>query len=241
MATPHSFTVESLLEELEAMGDPQTKKTWLRHGAKEPCYGVKIGNMKPLQKVIKKDYELSLGLYETGVADAMYFAGLIADELQMSKKDFQKWVNAATWSMIGECTVPWVASESPYGFELGSKWIESSKPHIQGAGWSTLASLVGVKPDAQLPLAELEKLMERAVEAIPISPNRVKYTMNSFIISVGCYVVPLHTQGLEAAKQIGQVQVDMGDTACKVPLAEESIAKVESMGRIGKKRTTARC
>jgi hypothetical protein len=33
----------------------------------------------------------------------------------------------------------------------------------------------------------------------------------------------------------------MGDTACKVPLAVDYIAKVESMKRVGKKRKTAKC
>ena len=37
------------------------------------------------------------------------------------------------------------------------------------------------------------------------------------------------------------VSVDMGDTACQVPLASAYIEKIEAMGRIGKKRKTMRC
>ena len=49
------------------------------------------------------------------------------------------------------------------------------------------------------------------------------------------------SQAKAAAKKIGKVEVDMGDTACKVPLATEYIAKVEKMGRVGKKRKTMKC
>ena len=44
----------------------------------------------------------------------------------------------------------------------------------------------------------------------------------------------------KAAKKLGRLDVDMGDTACKVPVASEYIAKVESMNRVGKKRKTAK-
>ena len=46
---------------------------------------------------------------------------------------------------------------------------------------------------------------------------------------------------LAAAQAIGKVTVDMGGTACKVPLATESIQKVIGLGRQGKKRKTAMC
>ena len=43
------------------------------------------------------------------------------------------------------------------------------------------------------------------------------------------------------AGKIGKVHVEMGGTACKVPLATAYIDKVESKGRVGKKRKGARC
>ena len=42
------------------------------------------------------------------------------------------------------------------------------------------------------------------------------------------------------ARKIGQVEVDMGDTSCKTPLATGCIDKIEQMGRIGRKRKTLR-
>jgi len=40
---------------------------------------------------------------------------------------------------------------------------------------------------------------------------------------------------------IGTVSVDMGQTACKVPVDTQYIEKIEAAGRVGKKRKTMKC
>ena len=54
------MTAEEVLAELNALGTEQTKKTLLRHGATEPLFGVRIGDMKPLLKTLKGDPKLVL-------------------------------------------------------------------------------------------------------------------------------------------------------------------------------------
>ncbi len=71
--------------------------------------------------------------------------------------------------------------------------------------------------------------------------NRVKYTMNGFVIATGSYVKPLSKRAKKVAKKLGKVDVVMGGTSCKVPLATEVIGKVEKAGRMGKKRKTIKC
>jgi 3-methyladenine DNA glycosylase AlkD len=235
------MNVDAVMKELESLGSAQTKKTWINHGCKGPLFGVKIGDMKPIVKRVKKDHELSLGLYATGNADAMYLAGLIADENKITKAHLQKWVDQADWGMLAEYTVPWVAAESPFGWELGLKWIESKKEMVATAGWAALANVVSLKPDEELDIKALEGLLARVKKEIHSAPNRVRYVMNGFVIAVGCYVVPLSAKAMQTAKAIGKVDVFMGNTACKVPDAPEYIAKVADMDRVGKKRKMARC
>jgi len=94
------MTAKDVVAELKKFGNAQTKKTWMNHGAQEPCLGVKVEDMKKIQKRVKMDYQLALDLYDTGIADAMYLAGLIADDAKMTKKDLQKWIEGATWGMV---------------------------------------------------------------------------------------------------------------------------------------------
>src|SRR5687767_4714470 len=125
------MTAAEILVELETLGSESYKKTMLRHGVREPYFGVKIEDMKQrFVKKIKKDYQLSLDLYATGNSDAMYLAGLIADDEKMTKKDLQTWVEGAYWYMLAGATVPWVAAGSPHGWDLALKWIDSKKHQI---------------------------------------------------------------------------------------------------------------
>jgi 3-methyladenine DNA glycosylase AlkD len=235
------MTAAEIVAELKKLGSESYKRTLMKHGAKEPFFGVKIEDLKKIQKRIKKNYELALELYDTGISDAMYLAGLIADEAKMTKKDLQKWVDDASWNLLSEYTVPWVAAESRYGRELALQWIESKKESIAAAGWSTLGSLVSIKPDSELDLAELKRLLARVEQTIHDERNCVRCAMNAFVIAVGCYVAPLTDVAVKTAKKIGEVSADMGETACQVPFAPACIDKVKQRGTIGKKRKAARC
>jgi 3-methyladenine DNA glycosylase AlkD len=235
------MTATEIVAELKPLGTETYKKVLLNHGVKEPLFGVKIEDLKKIQKRLRKNYRLALDLYDTGIYDAMYLAGLIADDSQMTKRDLQGWVEKANCATLCEYTVPWVAAESSHGWELALEWMDAKKERVAAAGWSTLGSLVAIKDDAQLDLNELKRLMQRVEKTIHQQPNRVRYAMNGFLIAVGSYVKALTKPALETAAKIGQVSVDMGGTACKVPLAQDYIKKVQQRGALGKKRKSAKC
>ena len=110
------MTAHSILKELKSLGSETYKRMLMNnHGVKEPCFGVKIGDMKKIQKRIKMDYQLALDLYDTGNYDAMYFAGLIADDARMTREDLQRWVEKAYAGALPGATVLWVAAGSPHG------------------------------------------------------------------------------------------------------------------------------
>lgn len=235
------MTATEIVSELKPLGADSYKKILRNHGIPEPVLGVKIEYLKKFQKRIKKDYRLALDLYDTGIYDARYLAGLVADESKMTKKDLQRWIDSANCGALCEFTVAWVAAESPHGRELALEWIDSPKEQVAAAGWSTLSGLVALKEDDELDLTELKGLLQRVEKDIHKERNTVRYAMNNFVISVGSYVKPLTDAATKTAKKVGQVEVDMGGTACKVPFAPDYIKKVQDRGSIGKKRKTVRC
>lgn len=236
-----AMTLEEVMAELESLGSEQTRKTFLRHGAKDPFFGVKIGDLKKIQRKIKKDHALALQLYDTGNSDAMYLAALISDPPKMTKAQLNKWVKKAYWHMIADYTVPWVTSEGPFAMELAEEWIDSPKELIASAGWFTLSSYVGITSDDELDLDRLAELLDRVQKQVHTAPNRVRYAMNGYVIAIGAFVKPLLARAKAVAKAIGVVEVDHGDTNCKTPVALEYIAMMEEKKRIGVKRKSAMC
>ena len=145
----NTMTTQEVLRELEGYGNAETKKIFFKNGAKEPFYGVKVQDLKKIQKRIKKQHELNIPVYSN--------------------------------------------------------------------------------------------LLDRVEKNIHKAENRVRYTMNGFVIAIGCYIKKLTEKACQVAKKIGKVNVDMGGTACKVPQATAYIKKVIDKGRLGKKRKKARC
>jgi 3-methyladenine DNA glycosylase AlkD len=236
-------TVTSIMAELKKKGSEKMRKMYARHGmVTERIFGVSIADIKIIAKTIKGQQALACELYETGNLDAMYLAGLVADGSQMTEKQLNGWAEgAANLQMISEYAVPWVTVENPDARELAIQWIKSKKEHVASSGWCTYAGLVAVKPDGELDLAEIENLLGTVVKEISGAQNRVRYTMNGFVIAVGTYVKPLLKQAKASARQIGVVSVDLGDTACNVRAATAHIEKIEASGRAGQKRKTIRC
>lgn len=235
------MSVDEIMQELEAMGNPSTKKVLMKHGAKEPFFGVKVGDLKKIVKRVKKNHELALALYDTGNSDAMYLAGLIADETKITKAQLKKWAKGAYWYMISEYTVPWVAAESPYSLELAREWIESGDDKLVSAGWATLSNLSIIRQDEDLDVDYFSSMLDIAADNIHDGMNREKYTRNGYIIAAGCSIKSLTDKAKTLGSKVGKVSVEMGGTACKVPTIVDYIEKNEKMGRIGKKKKTARC
>ncbi len=236
-----NLTVDEVMSKLEEMGTEQTKRTFLRHGAVEPLFGVKVGDMKKLVKDVKKNQSLARALYQTGNYDAMYLAGLTVNPKSMTKEELQSWASAARWHAVVEYIVSPLAAESPYGLELAREWIRSSDELIAVCGWSTYANYISITPDDKLDIAEIRELLQQVGATIHQERNRVRYTMNTFVIMVGSSITELHEEAAGIAAGIGKVQVNMGETACKVPMAVDYIAKVEQAGKLGVKKKTCIC
>jgi 3-methyladenine DNA glycosylase AlkD len=235
------MTLQDIMQQLQQMGNESIKNVLVKHGAREPFFGVKIEDLKKIVKKTKTDHALSLELYDTGNSDAMYLAGLIADPIKMTREDLNHWAEKAYWYMLSEFTVAWVASESPYGTELALQWIESEKENIASSGWATLASIAALKKDNEIDATLYKQLLERVAKTIHSEKNRVRHTMNNFVIAVGGYCSHLSAEAINVASTVGKVKVDMGGTACKVPVASEYIQKMHNRGLLGKKRKSARC
>jgi 3-methyladenine DNA glycosylase AlkD len=235
------MTAGEIVERLKPLGSESYRRIMRNHGAHEPLFGVKIAELKKIQKQVKKDYQLALELYNTGIYDAMYLAGLIADERKMTRRDLQRWLKHAKSAPIAEYTVAWVAAESQHGRSLALEWIESDDERTAATGWATLSGLVAITDDAELDLDELRRLLEQVRTAIHQQPNQVRYAMNASVIAIGSYVRELTGLARQVARDIGSVTVDMGATSCQTPNAADYIAKVDARGAIGKKRKSVRC
>ena len=109
------------------------------------------------------------------------------------------------------------------------------------SGWRTLGNLAAVIPDDKLDVKMISALLDRVAKTLPASSDGVRYAMNTFVIMCGTYVQALGKKAIATARQVGKVEVDMGETECKVPDAESYILKCRRGAPVAPKRKTMRC
>src|SRR5437763_16836175 len=129
-------TAKEVVDELRPLGSEGYRKVLRNHGIPEPMFGVKVEDLKKIQKRVKKDYLLALDLYDTGVYDARYLAGLIADETKMTEMDLRHWLATANCAAVREYVVARVAAETGHGRELAREWIDAACENAASAGWA---------------------------------------------------------------------------------------------------------
>jgi 3-methyladenine DNA glycosylase AlkD len=214
-------TLSETMRTLEKSGSAQTRKTYARHGASEPMFGVSFAAMKALVKRIGIDHELALELWETGNHDARMLAIKIADPARMEPSRLDRWARDYGVRMCGY--VPMLAAESPHGPAKAREWLASRDERLRAAAWVLVVHL------ANLDLATADDwFAERLAQiesSIHSAPNDERGAMNLALIAIGGRNAALRKAALASAKRIGKVEVDHGDTACKTPDAASYIQK----------------
>jgi len=220
---PPRMTFSETMRELERAGSAQTRKTYARHGAREPMFGVSFATLKALTKRIDVDHELALALWATGNFDARNLAVKIVDPARMTSDDLDRWVRESSWALMCGSYAAMLAAEGPHAAMKSVQWINSRDVRERVAGWTLLGQLA--QRDATIPDSVFERRLAEIERAIHAAPNLEREIMNRTLIAIGCRKAALREAALAAAKRIGKVEVDHGDTACKTPDAAEYIEK----------------
>ena len=217
------MTLAGTMLELEKAGSAQTRKTYARHGAPEQMFGVSFATLKALTKRIDVDHELALALWDTGNFDAQNLAVKIVDPARMTPDDLDRWIRSSSWALMCGSYAAMLPAEGPHAAAKSVQWLESQDERERTAGWTLLGQLA--QRDTTSPDAVFEKRLAEIERTIHAAPNVERAIMNRTVIEIGCRNAALRKSALAAAKRIGKVEVDHGDTACKTPDAVEYIEK----------------
>lgn len=221
-APPPAMTLKEAMSALEKAGSAQTRNTYARHGASEPMFGVSFATLKTLYKRIKIDQKLAEALWDTGNFDARNLAVKIADPAGISSKELDRWAATPTARMCGGYLAH-LAAESPHGRAKADKWLAASDDCTRSAAWSLVGALAMI--DETIPDSWFAERLAEIEKGIHSAPNSDRYLMNSALIAIGGRNTAFRKLAAAAAKRIGKVDVDHGDTDCKTPDAAESIEK----------------
>lgn len=217
------MTLAEAMAALEAAGTEQARKTYARHGAPGPMFGVSFATLKGLMKRIDVDHELALALWDTGNFDARNLAIKVVDSSRLTSEELDRWARDASAAMGGGDYAAAIPAEGPHGASKASEWLRSTDARLNRAAWALVIQLA--LRDQQLPDTFFAALLEDVAAAIHTAPNALRTGMNRAVITIGCRNPSLRELALGVADRIGHVDVDHGDTSCETPDARAAIEK----------------
>jgi len=224
------MTFDEAMKKLESLGSEQTRKTYRRHGMKDPIFGVKYGDLAKAVKALKVDHALAKQLWASGNGDARVLAAMIADPRAMTMADLESWLKDVGDTALADAFARYLASPSPHAARFIEKWTKKKDEWAAATAWHTAAAVASMNGGESGPYddAKWRELLAEIEAKIHASPNRARANMNTALIAIGARSDALAKVATAAAKRIGKVEVDHGDTCCKTTDAAEGIAKARA-------------
>ena len=217
------MNAQEVLATLKQLGKPQTAAIYRRHGSGDNVFGVLTSEIAKLQKKIKVDHALAMQLLKTGNAEARVLALLVADPEKLTRANADRLVKEGPVRFVG-CYLSGVLARSPIAEATMRAWMKSPDEFTCEMGYGILGIRLKDDPDS-VSDADAEQVLATIEKQILRSPNWARYAMNGALISIGIFKPALSEKAVEAARRIGKVTVDHGETSCKTPDAVRYIEK----------------
>ncbi len=204
-----------VMEQLQALGTEQTRKTYRRHGATGEVFGVLFSELRKLQKRCGTDQQLADALWAAGIHDTRVLATLIAEPAAMTDAKLEEWVEQVDSYPLVDAVAE-LAAKTSTAVQRMKAWIASGREWVTAAGWQVV-SILASRGNGDLDDNAYRDYLEQIERTIHSSPNRVRHSMNGALIAIGLRNQELQADALAAAERIGRVVVDHGQTNCKTP------------------------
>lgn len=96
---------EEIIKKLEEMKNPRNVEGMARFGIcpKTKVFGVPVPVMRKMAREIKKDHELAIKLFDSGIHEARLLGSMIADAEKLTEKEIEKWVKTFdSWDIVDQ-------------------------------------------------------------------------------------------------------------------------------------------
>ena len=214
--------LEQALAQLKSLGNETVRARNHRNGAGTEQFGVQLGDIRKLAKKIKAGHGLGLQLWATGNLDARLLAVLLLGAKELSAKELDSMVRAASVPQLADWLNSYIVKEHPQKEALREKWMQAKDPWAARAGWNLTAERVARNPAG----LDLPALLERIESEMGSAPSPVQWTMNSCLAQIGIHFPAQRKRALAIGESLGIYRDFPVSKGCTSPFAPIWIAEM---------------
>ncbi len=191
----------AVLAELKALGSEAGRAGMARFGISiANAYGVSMTAMRPLERRLRRNHDLALELWTTGIHEARVLAALIDDPKRATAAQLDAWAaDFDSWDLCDQACMKLFA-RTPYVAAKVTEWAEDEREFVRRAAFALIAGYaVAAKkaPDAEF-LPFLPIIERHAAD----SRNFVRKAVNWALRQVGKRSPGLHGPALALATKL---------------------------------------
>ena len=216
------MTLPEAVAALKKGGTAQNRKVYVRHGVSGDMYGVSYALQKKLAKQAGTDQDLAVALWATGNHDARVLASMVCDPTAFTSRELDAMARELDNYVLADAFAN-IVIRSGQAMKKFEAWKNRKSEFVSAAAWNILTSQA--MHDDTLTDAYCTEQIDLIAREIHRRPNRTRHSMNMALISLGIRNPKLEKKARSAAKKIGKVEVDHGQTSCQTPDAAAYMTK----------------
>jgi|WetSurMetagenome_2_1015567.scaffolds.fasta_scaffold21359_3 3-methyladenine DNA glycosylase AlkD len=227
MAAPEEL--EKIVSQLKALAIPANISGMARFGINpNNTLGVSMPNIRQLGKG-KKDHDLALALWETGIHEARILASIIDQPALMTKEQMDSWTaDFDSWDVCDQVCGN-LYSKSPLAVEKALSWSKSDQEFVKRAGFALMAYVAvhGKKVPDDVFMQFLESIEFSAEDG----RNFVRKAVNWALRQIGKRGGELYQPALEVSRRLA---ISTNKTARWI--GTDAVKELEAPSKYVKKR-----
>ena len=195
------MTAAEIIDEIKEFGSEENRKGMARFGINaEKALGIKIPVLRAYAKELKKQHQLALQLWETGIHEARLLAIFIADPKQTTEAQMEGWLrDFNSWDICDQACMN-LFDRTPIAYQKALEWARREPEFEKRAGFALMASLA--LHDKKAPNQGLLPFLTEIEQQAHDPRNFVKKAVNWALRQIGKRNHELNAAAIETARRI---------------------------------------
>jgi len=190
-----------VVSKLKSMADPRNVEGMARYGINpENCLGISVTQLREIAKPHRKDHELALELWETGIHEARLLAVLVDDKKKVTEEQMERWASDFdSWDVCDGCCLH-LFGDTQYAWKKALEWSKRGEEYVKRAGYTMMAVLA--VHDKKAEDGAFLKLLPIIKRASKDERNYVRKAVNWALRQIGKRNLALNKAAVETAEEI---------------------------------------